>query len=73
MSEGPTFTAPDFGSNPIEYFKQVRLELARVEWPSRPQVIQATILVVVVSILVGSFLGAIDYAFTNLFGYILNR
>ena len=69
--EGPTFSTPDFGSSPIEYFKQVKVELKKVEWPSKHQVYKATVLVFAVSVVIGAFLGGLDFGFTKLFGLII--
>ena len=47
----------------------VKIELARVSWPSRKQTIQYTLAVIVMSLLVAAFLGALDAVFS----FILNR
>lgn len=44
------------------YLKETRQELRKVNWPTRTQTIQYTILVIVISVGVAVFLGAIDYA-----------
>ncbi|NMB57307.1 preprotein translocase subunit SecE [Candidatus Beckwithbacteria bacterium] len=67
------FTVPDFGSNPIEYLKQVRIELKKVDWPKKDLIIKSTILVLVVSIIIGTFLGGLDFGFTKLFAYLLQN
>ena len=66
-----TFSTPDFGSNPAQYLRDVRAELKKVIWPSREQVVRATILVFIVSVVVGAFLGGLDYAFTQLFTFLV--
>ena len=48
----------------IQYFKEVRVELDKVTWPSREQTIEKTIMVVVVSIAVGLYIGGLDLLFT---------
>jgi len=65
------FTAPDFGKNPIEYLKDVKAELKKVKWPTQKQMINSTLLVLIVSVVVGSILGLADYGFTQLFAKIL--
>lgn len=65
------FTAPDFGKNPIKYLKDVKAELKKVNWPTKKQMLNSTILVIIVSIIVGSILGLADYSFTQLFSIIL--
>lgn len=71
--ETPTFILPDFGKNPIEFFREVKVELAKVIWPTRQELIKMTILIVLVSIAVGAFIGSLDFAFTNLFTIALQR
>lgn len=50
------------------YFKEVRVEMAKVKWPTRQETINYTIVVVGVSLAVAAFLGALDFIFT----YLLN-
>ena len=57
----------------IDFFREVRVELAKVVWPSRQQTIQLTILVIAITLIVGFFIGAIDYGLTTLTQYLLNR
>lgn len=45
----------------ITYLKESRAELMKVAWPSRKQTRDSTIIVIVVSIGVAIFLGALDY------------
>jgi preprotein translocase subunit SecE len=52
--------------NPITYFKEVREELTKVTWPTRQQTIQKTTLVIVSSVVVGFYIGALDFIFTKL-------
>jgi preprotein translocase subunit SecE len=65
------FTTPDFGSNPIEYLKDAKAELKKVKWPTKKQAINSTILVIIVTIATGAFLGALDYGFSQVFAYLL--
>ena len=53
----------------IAFLKDVRAELAKVSWPTRQQTLQYTGIVIIMSLIVALFLGALD----AVFGYILNR
>jgi preprotein translocase subunit SecE len=53
-----------FVQNFTEYFKDSYAEMRRVVWPSRNQAIQHTIVVVILSVLVGAFLGLLDLGFS---------
>ncbi len=50
------------------YFKEVRIEMAKVKWPTRKETINYTIVVISVSLAVAAFLGTLDFVFT----YLLN-
>ena len=41
-------------------------ELRKVTWPTRREAVRLTIMVIVVCVVVGIFLGAIDYGFAEL-------
>ena len=56
---------------PIRYLSDVRAELTRVVWPTREEVIRLTITVIILSVIIGSFLGGLDYLFTSLTAYLL--
>ncbi|MEX0896210.1 MAG: preprotein translocase subunit SecE [Patescibacteria group bacterium] len=49
--------------SPVKYFSEVTQELRQVTWPSRDQTIEMTILVIGVSLVIGAYLGGIDYIF----------
>jgi preprotein translocase subunit SecE len=53
----------------VTFLKDVRVELAKVSWPTRRQTVQYTGIVVLMSVLVAAFLGAWD----GFFGFILNK
>ena len=48
------------------YFRESRIELKKVNWPSREQTINLTIVVVVVCIALSLFLFGFDYLFSSL-------
>lgn len=52
--------------SPVAYLKEVRTELTKVSWPARATTLNMTLLVVVVSAILGVYLGVIDYAFAQL-------
>jgi preprotein translocase subunit SecE len=45
----------------ITYLKDARAELKKVQWPSRPEVVRGTIVVIAISLGTAVFLGAVDY------------
>lgn len=52
--------------NPVQYFKETVSELKQVQWPSRQKTLQLSAIVVAVSLLMASYVGALDFGFANL-------
>ena len=57
----------------VEYIKSSRLELKKVVWPSRKEVIEHTALVIGVSLGLAAFLGLVDYVLTLVIQIIFKR
>jgi len=51
----------------IQFIREAKEELMKVNWPSKKQTLNYTMLVVAVSLAVAGFLGGLDY----IFSYIL--
>ncbi len=49
----------------INYLRETRAELRHVTWPTREQAINYTIIVLVISVGTGIFLGLLDYLFAQ--------
>jgi preprotein translocase SecE subunit len=58
-------------TSPILYVQQTLDELKKVHWPSRADLIRLTIIVLIISIIVGLYIGALDYIFVILTDLIL--
>ena len=50
----------------LKYFGEVKIEISKVIWPKRNEVIKLTVTVISISLIVGLYLGGIDYALTKL-------
>lgn len=50
--------------NPITYIKESKAELDRVVWPTRAETIRLTILVFIVSVIIGAYISGLDALFT---------
>ena len=57
--------------NPGQYFREVGRELRKVTWPTRKQTIEMTVLVVGVSLIIGAYIGALDYVFREMMAQTL--
>jgi preprotein translocase subunit SecE len=54
-----------FMSKIVEYFKDTKTELKHVIWPSKAQTFAFTVIVIVLSVLIGYFLGIFDFIFSK--------
>lgn len=50
----------------IDFLRQTKVELAKVVWPSKDQTVKLTLIVVMVTIIVGFFLFGLDWIFIQL-------
>ncbi|XOB41642.1 MAG: preprotein translocase subunit SecE [Candidatus Nealsonbacteria bacterium] len=50
----------------LTFLKEVRLEIKKVNWPTRQETLRYTLIVIGISIAVAIFLGGIDFIFTTL-------
>lgn len=55
--------------NIISFFKDVKLELKKVNWPTRKETVKYTLIVIGASAAVALFLGGLDF----IFSYLLNK
>ncbi len=59
-------------ANIPQFFREVRVEMSKVVWPTSRQLVIYTLVVIVLSVLLAVFLGALDLGFqTILTKYIL--
>ena len=55
----------------IRYFKETRAELRKVNWPTRQEALNLTLIVVAFTIFMAALLGIMDYIFAWIFGLII--
>jgi preprotein translocase subunit SecE len=55
----------------VRYFKETRAELRKVNWPTRRQAINLTLIVLAVTAFMAALLGVIDWLFSQLFSLII--
>lgn len=58
-------------NKPWTFLKEVRAELEKVVWPTREQTIRYAILVILVAVVTGIFLGGLDYGLTSLTKFLI--
>ena len=52
-------------TSPVQFSKEVRSELRKVSWPSRAEVINYSIVVLITVVVLTVFIGAIDWVFST--------
>ena len=50
----------------IAFLKEVKLEIKKVNWPTRQQTTKYTLIVLGISVAIAIFLGSLDFLFTTL-------
>ncbi|MBI3577443.1 preprotein translocase subunit SecE [Candidatus Gottesmanbacteria bacterium] len=58
---------------PLNFFKEVIVELKKVTWPTREETIRYTAVVFAISIIVGVFIGGLDVLFVRLTSILFKR
>jgi len=57
----------------FNFFSEVKIELSKVTWPKRDEVIKLTLIVFAVSAIIGAYVGGLDYLFTKLLALIVTK
>ncbi len=55
----------------VSFLKEVRLELKKVNWPTKKETLRYTLIVLGFSLVVAVFLGSVDFLFTQFLNKIL--
>jgi len=53
-------------NNIITFFKEAKIEMTKVNWPTKKQTINYTLIVIGLSLSVAAFLGSLDYFFSQI-------
>ena len=65
------YGASRLAMNPVSFLREVKVELEKVVWPGRKQVIELTVLVIIISLIIGIYVGGLDLMFTSIVNTIL--
>lgn len=55
----------------VKFLKEVQVELKKVVWPTREQTLRLALIVVGVSLVVGLYVGVLDYALTKIVSFVV--
>lgn len=58
---------------PVTFIREVIAELKKVTWPTRAETIKLTAVVIVLSVAVGAFIGALDITFLKITTLLFRR
>jgi preprotein translocase subunit SecE len=50
----------DIFNKPVNFLNEVKVELTKVSWPNRQELIGSTFVVITITFLLGAFIGLID-------------
>lgn len=73
INDSFNLTKPDFGKSPVDFLKEVKAELLKVNWPKKPEIIKLTGVVIGVTLLVGVYLGGLDFIFTKITELVVKK
>ena len=62
-----------FMNSLLDFISGVRVELSKVVWPSPRLTIKLTVIVIIVTVTVGFFVGGVDFLLTKLLELLLKR
>jgi preprotein translocase subunit SecE len=57
----------------ISYIKETVAELKLVRWPTKKETLNLTVIVIAISILVGAYVGGLDFLFTNILKFAATK
>lgn len=60
-------------TSPVQFIREVVAELKKVTWPTRAETMKLTAIVIVLSVLVGAFIGALDITFLKITTLLFRR
>lgn len=60
-------------ASPVQFVREVIAELKKVTWPTRQETIKLTLVVIVLSFLVGAFIGILDITFLKITSLLFKR
>jgi preprotein translocase subunit SecE len=57
--------------NPAKFLSEVKAELFKVTWPTKQEVTRLTAVVIIISLVVGAYIGGLDFLFTKTIELVL--
>lgn len=60
-------------SKVFDFLASVKVELSKVVWPTPEQTVRLTVIVILVTVTVGFFVGGVDYILTKALEIVLSK
>jgi preprotein translocase subunit SecE len=57
---------------PVTFVRQAYDELRQVVWPTRKEIFRLTGIVIILSVIMGLYIGGLDWAFTQAIQWLIN-
>lgn len=58
-------------SKPVVFLQETYAELKKVVWPTRQDIIRLTLIVIFISVIMGLYIGGLDFIFAKIMEFIL--
>ena len=72
-SAPPTARPKEERTSPVQFLREVRGELRKVAWPTRPEVVNYSIIVLVAVVVLTAYVAALDYGFGDVLLKLFSR
>lgn len=60
-------------SKPVNFLKEVKQELGKVSWSTRDEILGATVVVIVITAIMGAFIGIIDLGLSRVLSLMFKQ
>ena len=61
----------NFVQKGLQFFREVRIELKKVTWPTKKQTINSTVVIIIFVFIIAAFLGLVDFGLSKLVQVVL--
>jgi len=55
----------------VKFYNEIKAEMTKVTWPKRNELLGSTVIVIVISALLGIFIGIVDLGISKIMGIIV--
>ena len=70
-SKGLKIQKENFFNRAVRFLKEVKIEAKKITWPNRKQVLTSTLMVAVLSLFIGGYLGLLDAIYNATISFLV--